>query len=71
MDISQLCHEATINLLPKPKTLQGKKLQTKISREHRHKSSEQNFSKFNPAKKNLKKLHIYHDQMGLISGMES
>ena len=40
-------YEATITLIPKPKTTQKRKLQANITNEHRCKNIEQNFSKQN------------------------
>ena len=42
-------YEATITLIPKPKTTQKRKLQTNITDEHRCKNPQQNFSKQNSA----------------------
>ena len=40
-------YEATITLIPKPKTTQKRKLQANITDEHRCKNPQQNFSKQN------------------------
>ena len=42
-------YEATIILIPKPKTTQKRKLQANITEEHRCKNPQQNFSKKNSA----------------------
>ena len=42
-------YEATITLIPKPKTAQKRKIQANITNEHRCKNPQQNFSKQNSA----------------------
>ena len=41
-------YEATITLIPKPKTAQKRKIQANITNEHRCKNPQQNFSKQTP-----------------------
>ena len=62
-------YEATITLIPKPKTTHKKrKLQANIIDEHRCKNPQQNFSKQNSA--THQKL-IHHDQVGFIPGIRN
>ena len=60
-------YEATITLIPKPKTHKKRKLQANITDEHRCRNPQQNFSKQNLAT-HQKLIHHYQD--GFLSGMQ-